>query len=173
MSNDVIEYPSSSRFLEEDFFTPKYVGAYTANKKEVPIIVKNEPLLFVQGPPVFNKIIFKLEESTSVFTSIEDITTYEEVDYSGIGFVGVEKELHTITNNDILEKIIYLNRPFRKQVYAPLKFVMKEETLSGTLLKRDGNVIWIQPIGETEASISVDLHEVEDILWRGESFELF
>ena len=35
-------------------------------------MLRNEPLLFVKGPPVFIKVVVKDEESTSVFVGNED-----------------------------------------------------------------------------------------------------
>ncbi len=35
-------------------------------------MLRNEPLLFVKGPPVFIKVVVKNEESTSVFVGNED-----------------------------------------------------------------------------------------------------
>ena len=58
--------------LSRSLGTSGNMGAYTAFKKDVLIILRNEPLMFVQGPPVFIRVVVKDEESTSVFVLNED-----------------------------------------------------------------------------------------------------
>ena len=59
-------------------------GRIYCEKKDVLIIYRNEPLLFVHGPPVFIKVAIQDEESTSVF-----ILNGEELE----GTVEVEQEV--------------------------------------------------------------------------------
>ncbi|MBB4824456.1 hypothetical protein HNO89_001678 [Sporosarcina luteola] len=138
-----------------------------------------KPLLFVQGPPVYTRIVVSDEESTSVFVMNEEgRTTGEEMpDYdirpildneSIPAYDNTEQRSHPI----ILDTLQYLNNPFRRQVYRPLQFHLKEKQLKGSLRKMEEDIIWIDPLDEEEGPIKVDIHEIESIHWRGQPFAI-
>ncbi|WP_318615921.1 hypothetical protein [Sporosarcina sp. YIM B06819] len=144
------------------------MGAYTKEKRDVLIILRNEPLLFVQGPPVFIRVVTKHEESTSVFVlSGEEPEMASEVE--------LEQEIEQTTavkaaNPSVIRRITYLGTPFSRQVYRPLQFVLSDETLTGTIEKIDGETVFIG-IGEDGSElVSVEMANIEEILWRGDPF---
>ncbi|WOV88432.1 hypothetical protein QWT69_04745 [Sporosarcina oncorhynchi] len=141
------------------------LGAYTTEKGGETISYPH-PLLFVQGPPVFVKVKMVEEESTSVFI-INHHTEKEtlEVHPSSVN------ELETVavgTNSAIRQKIDYLSRPFQKQAYHPLQFIVEGKTVKGDIQKVQDSTIWIELDDEVT---EVDIEKIEDVLWRGQSFD--
>lgn len=138
------------------------------------IIYRNEPLLFVNGPPVYIKVSVTVEESTSVFmlNSDEQIESVkeEQLDLREQEQVKVLEALPS-TNPVIQRKINYLSHSFRRQAYQPLQFVMKEETVTGAIGKIEEETVWIELTGEHQEMIAVEMGEIEEVLWRGKPFE--
>ena len=130
-------------------------------KKDVLIISYNEPLLFVQGPPVFIRVAVKDEESTSVFVltgeELEDANETKQMELA-------EK----VEPSSISRRITYLGLPFHRQVYQPLQFILNDETLTGTIEEVDGDTVLIDQ-GEDQF-IAIDVTQIEEILWRGKPF---
>ena len=134
------------------------------------IILRNEPLIFFQGPPVFIKVVTKHEESTSVFMlSGEELEVASE-------FEAVQEETPEqltavkVADPSLLRKIMYLGTPFSRQVYRPLQFVLDGETLTGSIEKIEGETVLIG-IGEDASElVSVEMARIEEILWRGDPF---
>ena len=137
----------------------------------MPIISKNEPLLFVQGPPVYNRLIMKREESTSIYSSIEELTVYEETVIVSEPLIE-EPVQDELISTIVSKKLLYLNSSFRLQAYQPLQFVMAEETLTGSIERIEENTVIIQPSEEEQTSVMIELKDIEDILWRGQPFEI-
>lgn len=117
------------------------------------IISYKEPLLFVQGPPIFIRVIATDEESTSVFLLNED-----------------EVKSVVKAKPSILRRITYLEKGFQREVYRPLQFVIGDELLKGSIDKVERETVFINLDGEGEEIVAVELASIEEILWRGEPF---
>jgi len=143
-----------------------------------------KPLLFVQGPPVYTRIVASdEEESTSVFVMIEDgkAASEERPDYDITPvYSGDSAPSHDIdptydtderpNHPAIYETLQYLNNPFRRQVYRPLHFYLKEEQVKGNLRKVEEGTVWIDPLEDGTAPIMIAMNEIESIHWRGQQF---
>lgn len=144
------------------------IGAYTIKKRDVLIILRNEPLIFFQGPPVFIKVVTKHEESTSVFmlSGEEPEAASEVVQEETPEQVTAVK----VADPSLVRKIMYLSTPFSRQVYRPLQFVLDGETLMGSIEKIEGETILIGVGEEAGELVSVEMARIEEILWRGDPF---
>ncbi|WP_342509010.1 hypothetical protein [Sporosarcina sp. FSL K6-2383] len=132
-------------------------------------MLNNEPLLFVQGPPVYIKVVKRQEESTSVFS----LSGEEPEMVSSEVEIEIEQEQPTavkVAEPSLVKKIMYLGSPFSRQVYRPLQFVLDDETLTGSIEKIEGETVLIG-IGEDASElVSVEMAKIEEILWRGDPF---
>ena len=127
------------------------------------IIYQNEPLLFVHGPPIFIRVSTTDEESTSVFVLTED--EQEEL-------VLAEEAPEIEKNNAaVFNKIINLGRPFQRQIYKPLQFVLENEIVKGIITDINEETVWIEITDEEDLTIAVDINTIRDVLWRGNSFQ--
>ena len=131
------------------------------------IIYQNEPLLFVHGPPIYIRVATTEEESTSVFVLNED-------EFAKPSDTEVN-EVETVLTVDpsIFKRITELGKPFQRQVYRPLQFILGEETLSGEIEKIEGETVLINLVGEEDLLVSVEMNTIEEILWRGTPFKAF
>ncbi|MFS0574479.1 hypothetical protein AB1K83_02465 [Sporosarcina sp. 179-K 3D1 HS] len=137
--------------------------------------MQNEPLLFIQAPPVYIRITFtdeedirELEESTSIFYSRSEEHSEELINKD------LEKEAlpeEEVIDPSIIRRVMYLASSFPRQIYKPLQFLLSEQTVTGTIEKIEGNSVFIELEGEDKQVIAIELHEIEDILWRGTSFQ--
>ena len=147
-------------------------------KKDVLIIYRNEPLLFVHGPPVFMKIAITVEESTSVFVIdggeleatidvIEEGLEEKEIDENQ-----VSEKIKSISVADpsIVKRIMYLGTSFPRQAYQPLQFVLSDETLTGKIEKIEGETLFIEVKGGDNEFVAVEMGNISEILWRGNPF---
>lgn len=163
------------------------MGAYTEIKKDVLIIYPNEPLLFVHGPPVFIKVAFLVEESTSVFilngeeSEVSSEMKQEEQkvqveqmfqEKQKVQEKQVEAPVQKVTDPSISRRIMYLATPFPRQVYQPLEFVLGDETLIGIIENVEGETITIEIEEGDKEFVSVDMGSIEEILWRGNPFDI-
>ena len=147
-------------------------------KKDVLIIYRNEPLLFVHGPPVFMKIAITVEESTSVFVidggELEATVDVLEEGLEGreIGEDQVPEEIQSFSVADpsIVKRIMYLGTPFPRQAYQPLQFVLNDETLTGKIEKIEGETLFIEINGGDNEFVAVEMGNISEILWRGNPF---
>ncbi|BAQ10296.1 hypothetical protein OXB_1825 [Bacillus sp. OxB-1] len=139
----------------------------------------NEPLLFIQTPPVYVRITFTEEpapleeESTSIFAphsqEIEKKSVQLEVARS-------DEEQETVSeekaiNPSVIRRIMYLASSFPRQIYKPLQFVLSDETVTGTIARIEGESVFIELEDEGQTIAAVDLVEIEEILWRGTPFQ--
>jgi hypothetical protein len=135
------------------------------------IILQNEPLLFVHGPPVFIKIAITVEESTSVFKLNE-----EALEVSGETErkeQAKQEETKSLKAADptVIKRVMYLSTPFPRQVYQPLQFVIGNETLTGIIEKIEGNTILIEIDKGDNEFVAVEMGSIDEILWRGTPFD--
>jgi hypothetical protein len=135
------------------------------------IIYRNEPLLFVNGPPVFIKVAIEVEESTSVFIlNVEELEESVEIEQE-------ERAEHEETNSlkvtdpTVIRRIMYLATPFPRQVYQPLQFVLGDETLTGIIEKIEGNTVLIEIDEGDKEFVAVEMGSIDEILWRGTPFD--
>ena len=134
------------------------------------IIFRNEPLLFVHGPPVYNKITITVEESTSVIMLNEEALEVSDV------VERIEQEQQDVTQSlevadpSVIRRIVYLGSPFPRQVYQPLQFVMGDETLTGIIEKIEGETVLIEIDEGEKEFVAVEIGRIEEILWRGSPF---
>jgi hypothetical protein len=134
------------------------------------IIFRNEPLLFVHGPPVYNKITITVEESTSVIMLNEEALEVSDV------MERKEQEQQDVTQSlevadpSVIRRIVYLGSPFPRQVYQPLQFVMGDETLTGIIEKIEGETVLIEIDEGEKEFVAVEIGRIEEILWRGSPF---
>lgn len=127
-------------------------------------MLRNEPLLFVHGPPIFVRVAMTDEESTSVFVLNEEELT---------GPGDTEKnEMQTAlpVNPSIFKRITDLRGPFQRQVYKPLQFIIGDETLSGEIEKVEGETVFINLDDADDLIVEVEMSRIEEILWRGKPF---
>jgi hypothetical protein len=133
----------------------------------VRIIYKNEPLLFVHGPPIYIRVATTEEESTSVFVLTEE--EFAKPRNTELN----EVQTDSTVKPSILRRITELGKPFQRQVYRPLQFIIGEETLSGKIEKIEGETIFFNLDGEEDLVIGVEMNTIEEILWRGKPFKEF
>jgi hypothetical protein len=129
----------------------------------VRIIYKNEPLLFVHGPPIYIRVAITEEESTSVFVLTEEATG---------DFIEDAEEIQETApaNSEVFNKIISLGRPFQRQVYKPLQFVFENEVLKGAINRVDGETLFIELVDEEDLIVAVEINTIKEVLWRGKPF---
>lgn len=137
------------------------IGAYTTEKGGINISY-NEPLIFVQGPPVYVKVAVFEEESTSVFVP-NDESVRETIDNNR----SVQAASHVV-NPAIMSKIRYLSRPFQKQVYKPLQFIVEGDRVKGEIQKYDEGSLWVVA---DDMITQIEIAKIEDVLWRGQPFD--
>ena len=83
----------------------------------------------------------------------------------------MKSETVLTVNPSIFKRITELGKPFQRQVYKPLQFILGEETLSGEIEKIDGETVLINLVGEEDLIVSVEMNTIEEILWRGTPFK--
>lgn len=130
-------------------------------------IYKNEPLLFVHGPPIYIRIANTDEESTSVVVLHEDeFAKPSDTELNEVETVSTVKP-------SIFRRITELGKPFQRQVYRPLQFIIGEETLLGEIEKIEGETVLIKLVGEEDLIVGVEMNTIEEIFWRGTPFKEF
>ncbi|MFJ7932899.1 hypothetical protein [Sporosarcina sp. NPDC096371] len=150
------------------------LGAYTIEKKDVLIILRNEPLMFVQGPPVYIKVVPKQEESTSVFVmSGEEKEVPSEVDQEIVNELEPPLEdlkPEKVVDPSLVRRIMYLGTPFSRQVYHPLQFVLDDGLLTGTIEKIEGETVFIRTGEDGRELVAVEMASIGEVFWRGDPF---
>jgi hypothetical protein len=102
------------------------------------------------------------EESTSVFFP-NDESVRETIDIKP----SVRTVSHVV-NPAIMNKIRYLSRPFQKQAYKPLQFVLEGEIVKGEIQKVEDDILWIET---DDVLTEIEIGKIEDVLWRGQPFD--
>ncbi|WP_438316336.1 hypothetical protein [Sporosarcina sp. FA9] len=118
-------------------------------------------MLFVDGPPVFIRVVVRDEESTSVFMMNE-----EELQESDEQVVLTENTNPEI-DLSVLKRVIYLDGAFQRAIYKPLQFITSNEILKGSINKIEGETVFIDLHGENEGVVALEISSIDDILWRG------
>ncbi len=118
----------------------------------------NDPLLFIQGPPVFHlppefKEVIEFEKL--VQDGEEESTSIYEKNREMSG-----------TTSAILDKLYFLAKPFQRQVYRPLTFHLKGGgILQGEVEEVNGKSVTIKLNSGENAIYSIE--QVLKIAWRG------
>ncbi len=116
------------------------------------------PLMFVSSPPVYEKVSVVGEESTSIFSEEVELVAEEETPSS---FQEVDAS--------ILKKVEKLRSSIGQRVYQGLTFVLATEEIKGNVGKVIDQTITIETDGNKEKEVTVDLNQIKDILWRGQT----
>lgn len=130
------------------------------------IILRNEPLLFIEAPPVFVRVEITDEESTSIFVQSEEeyMEPFEEEAYDmpPVPVLSV--------NPSIANRIADLSGPFQRQVYKPLQFIVGDETVSGEIDRVIDEIVFVKLTEKEDVIVELDMGMIEEILWRGKPF---
>lgn len=130
----------------------------------------NDPLLFVQGPPVYRhikKVSHWQEESTSIFPEPQ-LKAEDEVDV-----VTKNEKLHDAkeTTEDEMESVMwrrlrFLSTDFAKYVYKPLRFHLHNgDQIFGSVDQLLPSSVQIKSPGNDV--IAVEIKEIQEIWWGG------
>lgn len=143
-------------------------------------ILKNEPLLFIQAPPVYVRITFTddedistKEESTSIYVPQTD-GIMQDTESETVEAPENEQEVLTEAkpiDPSVIRRVMYLASAFPRQIYKPLQFQVSGELVSGTIEKIEGDSVFVELEDEEKSIVPLNLREIEDILWRGTSFQ--
>lgn len=123
------------------------------------IPLENDPLLFVQGPPVYRhvrKVSRWQEESTSIFP--EPVVKALETK--------VEVEAKVETDPLMWQRLRFLTSDFAKFVYKPLFFQLKDgEKIGGIVdvLYQDS----VQIKSAEDEIMAFEINEIKEIWWGG------
>lgn len=118
------------------------------------------PLMFINGPPVYERVPMKDEESTSIFVKYSDEET------PTMGKLPTDE---VKINPVILNQLQRVRSSFGQQIYKGLTFVLADEEIVGNVTKYDGDTIFVKMFGTDDTIIAIELREVLDIKWRGRS----
>lgn len=118
------------------------------------------PLMFINGPPVYEKVPIKDEESTSIFVKYvnEENNADNEL---------MEEEVKV--NPIILSQLQRVRSNFGQQIYKGLTFMLTEEEIVGNVTKYDGDTVFVKIAGTEDSIVAIELSEIVDIQWRGKS----
>lgn len=118
------------------------------------------PLMFVNGPPVYEKVPMMDEESTSLF-----VKYFEEEP------LFLEEPVKELVEIDpvIRGKLARVQSSFGQQIYKELTFVLPNEEIVGNVTKYDDNTIHIELLGTEDMIMAIELSDILDIRWRGKS----
>ncbi|MDW0117026.1 hypothetical protein QTL97_08775 [Sporosarcina thermotolerans] len=103
------------------------------------------------------------EESTSVFVLNEE-SVKETIEIASSSQVEQSKVVDPI----ILGKILYLSGPFQRAAYKPLQFLVDGKSVKGTIQRVEDDLLWIDADDEVT---KLEIGKIDDVLWRGQSFE--
>jgi len=141
----------------------------------VHIILYNEPLLFVDGPPVFIRVDIPIieDESTSVFSMVEEVEEgldLAQLDAAELHAEEIKYEPEIMYNPSIRRRMAYLEGALQKEMYRPLQFDMENTSVIGSIDKIDGEIVFIELRGEQNKVVALEISKIEEILWRGKPF---
>lgn len=115
--------------------------------------MENDPLLFVQGPPVYRhipKVLYWQEESTSIFPE------------------PVQKVVEKAVEKDPImwNRLRFLKTDFAKHVYKPLCFHLQDgEKVYGVVEDLHPDSVQIK---QTDGEITAfEIQDIQEIWWRG------
>lgn len=117
----------------------------------------NDPLLFINGPPVFH---FYRAEQVEQVEQVEKIEQDESTSIYERPYIMSEKTVA------LLQKLYFLAKPFQRKVYRPLVFHLEDGVqIQGEIEKVDEEYVTFL-IGTGEV-ITYRVDQVAKIFWRG------
>lgn len=124
------------------------------------VSVYNDPLIYIQGPPVFHlppreKLEIEMEEQVKEEIEQDESTSIYELRTSM-----TDKTLA------ILEKLRFLSKPFQRKVYRPLVFHLNDGSLLQGEVEKVENEVVTFSVGAGEL-MKYRVEQVERIIWRG------
>jgi len=148
------------------------------------VSLENDPLLFVQGPPVYRhikKVSLWQEESTSIFPepSTKDfeedkqvpkgqnnVETTLEVEAEKMDNAGKPAEADIETDPVMWKRLRFLSTEFAQYVYKPLRFQLHSgEQILGSVNELYPSSVEIK--GPNDAIVAVEIQEIQEIWWGG------
>ena len=131
----------------------------------------NDPLLFVQGPPVYRhikKVSHWQEESTSIFpepqlkveeAEVEEVSKNEKLQ-------AVKETPEDETELVMWRRLRFLSTDFAKYVYKPLRFHLHNgDQIFGSVDQLFPSSVQIKSPGNEV--IAVEIKEIQEIWWGG------
>lgn len=119
------------------------------------------PLMFINGPPVYEKVLFQDDESTSVFVKYVDDT-----DDAAVVHEELADEEHLV-DPLIMKKLQRVKTSFGQEIYKRLTFILDDERIEGNVTKLDGNTVFVKLAATKDTIIAIELSTIRNILWRG------
>lgn len=119
------------------------------------------PLMFIKSP------------STSIRYPVEQVESQSELPEEEVPekFEKPHAEDKEI-NPSVEEQLKKIQTPFGRHLYQPLEFkLVDDSSVIGTVKEIEGGELTVLVGGNTEKILTVDAHEITDILWRGTSIK--
>lgn len=133
------------------------------------ISLENDPLLFVQGPPVYRyvrKVSRWQEESTSIFPDPVVNATEAVVETNIESNVEINVETKTETDSLMWQRLRFLTSDFAKFVYKPLFFQLRDgEKLRGVVDALYPDSVLIR--SSSDVITEIEINEIKEIWWGG------
>ncbi|MFF2752261.1 hypothetical protein ACFVR1_00715 [Psychrobacillus sp. NPDC058041] len=129
----------------------------------------NDPLLYIKGPPVFHlypiQSNIQMEAVMNVGLEVPAMEVPKEVQEESTSIYEIRSSMSKKTLA-ILEKLIFLAKPFQRRAYRPLVFHLAGGIyLQGEVEKVDDEFVTFA-VGSGE-SITYRVDQVDKIVWRG------
>lgn len=127
------------------------------------------PLMFINSPSTSIRYSAKEERNQTVLA--EEESTDKMKDPSS----ELQEELvaeGNETNPFVVEQLKKMQTPFGRHLYQPLQFnLVNQSTVIGTLKEIQDGKLTVLAGGNEEKVLTIDAHEITDILWRGKSIK--
>lgn len=125
-------------------------------------VTRPVPLMFIKSPQAAVRLPDNQEENVEVLA--------QEASSKEIKKPEVDETEKKEVNGIVAEQLKKIQTPFGRHLYQPLLFKLTNQTeILGTLKEVEGNEIFILEEGNEEKTITIQNHELMDILWRGKS----
>lgn len=125
-------------------------------------VTRPVPLMFIKSPQAAVRLPDNQEENEEVLA--------QEASSKEIKKPEVDETEKKEVNGIVAEQLKKIQTPFGRHLYQPLLFKLTNQTeILGTLKEVEGNEIFILEEGNEEKTITIQNHELMDILWRGKS----
>lgn len=112
------------------------------------------------------------EESTSIYWSGHDLELLEE-NQSVVEEAEPLNEKEVVGDSAVVKKLRYLAEPFPRNAYRPLQFLVDGQLLTGGISAMSNSQIAIelkQESKELNEIRTLDLHEIQEVFWKGAPF---
>lgn len=120
------------------------------------------PLMFINSPST--SIRYPVEEERSQPVLAEEDAALESTEAT----IENGKEM----NPFVAEQLKRIQSPFGRHLYQPLEFkLVDKSSVIGTLEEIEGAELSILVGGNEGKTLTIDAHDIADILWRGQSIK--